>query len=226
MSKYRPEYQYDNPAEGRPPMLDLDAFGRDFAVELSRWLDANPKQRAIDEYYRVRLAPGNILNNEDKVMLEELCRRWAPGSRVVEIGCGYAQMSAYLAAAGYLVTATDHDRVRHVGTKAVRDALATKYPLVARLDVQLGTWPTSFPTVDYDVLLAGNVINSFWKQWDAPEEEKLRLTLRDRDAVLNTRVWWKDRGTAGERADLVREFVGLGYAVTVLEHCVVYAAKT
>lgn len=192
-------------------LVDLDEFGEAFARELGTWLSAHPDQKAVDRYYRVRLEQGNIYGADDRAVLRAVADGYPAGTKVVDLGCGYAQMGAALAASGYLVTGVEHDRVRRAGALAVRDALAGDFPGVERMAVASGTWPVAFPAFDYDVLIAGNVINSCWEQWAAPEGQKLPRTLRGRDAVLDVQRWWRERLAPVEQDALVDEICGLGY---------------
>ncbi len=188
-------------------------FGEQFARELTHWLDANPRQKEVDAYYRTRLATGNALSAADVATAVCVANHYPEGTTVVDVGCGYGQLGALIAASGYKVTAVDHDRVRNAGALCVQAAMIDNWHGLSNLDLPIGTWPIDFEDTTHGVLVAGNVINSFWEsRWTAAPETRLQKTLRGMDAVIDTRTWWRERKTVGEQYELVKDIEKLGYA--------------
>jgi hypothetical protein len=64
-------------------------------------------------YYEKRIENGAILNEMDTCIIEEIQKRFAPGTVIHEMACGAAQLGHALSLFGYSVTASEINKERY-----------------------------------------------------------------------------------------------------------------
>jgi hypothetical protein len=66
----------------------------------------------LNNYYAERIKKGAILSENDYYLIDEIQKRYPPGTFIHEMACGAAQLGHYLSSIGYTVVASECDITR------------------------------------------------------------------------------------------------------------------
>ena len=129
--------------------------------DLIDWKTDAWKNPGMVAWYHRRMVENrgsNRLKNEVEV---ELCRRFATGKKVLDVGIGTGRASLPLASAGYAVTGVDSSQAMLDQTRALAAASAAPITLLQRDVAELG-----FADGEFDTLMSLNVMVHFphWRE--------------------------------------------------------------
>ena len=149
-----------------------------------------------------------MLSHYEIVMAEYLADQYPAKTRVLELGCGFGQLSIALAYFGFDVQGVEGSPPRVTGSKFFKGELPDlPYKLVEGY----------YPAVEhgpFDVLVGTNLVSGFYDNWNVPQEEKIPRLLQGKDALLNLRLWWTVREGADEQEALARYIESFEYKAT------------
>ena len=168
-----------------------------------------------DTYYVPRIRQSKAFAITELQIARYVCKTFGPKTRLLEIGCGFGQLCLLLRAAGF-EHVTGIEAHRQVSSLGMLEHIRSYDRWdVDGLDFLSGTYPTE-TTVEADVLIAFNVVNSCWYTWKLPEEEKYKVALPQPHCIIDVRLWWEVREDPKEQQAVVSRIqkeVGLSSAI-------------
>ena len=134
---------------------------------MQQWVAARGEtESGAYSYYRVRLGRNRLLVPYELAVYDYIKSRADKRPLVIEVGAGWGQLPALLAAESIDAISVDMDRRRHAGAEHLKNELAKHLPTVGRhLSLVHGFFPTDLdPRVmggdRYKILVLTNVVNT------------------------------------------------------------------
>jgi SAM-dependent methyltransferase len=165
-----------------------------------------------DAYYAPRVASGLAFEPTEIEMAARAIT--IKPERVVEVGCGFGQLSMLIASGGIDVVGIDADRRRAEVAARIGAAIGS----MARF--ACGHFPEDARAVGVrlvcplDLLVFSNVASAWWRQQPGSTGDKIRRVLMA-PALLNPATWFEERSPM-ERVVLAHDFNAAGFEVRSL----------
>jgi hypothetical protein len=93
----------------------------------------------LNNYYAERIQKGSILGEHDFYLIDEIQKRYAPGTFIHEVACGAAQLGHVLALSGYKVVASECDAPRFKLASELGECVGSKCIVVKGNSFELET---------------------------------------------------------------------------------------
>lgn len=152
-----------------------------------------------DRYYADRLSSGQLVSSYEIDLVAYIVRTLPESLTILEIGSGIGQLPLLLACLGRRAVGVEATPTRLGLAHRLQDALAALHrDAAARAVLVSGYYPeeVAFP---HDLLLATNIVNSWWESWQIPDREKYQRTFVAPHAIIDLRTWFVLRETPEER---------------------------
>ncbi len=172
---------------------------------------SNCKDRAEDPFYAGKVKLNKPFSDEEPVIASFVKLRFDPATTsIMELGCGYGQLSLVLACVGFHPVGVDVSKIRYDGAIDLQHNLihTCARPEAGNAKFLHARYPQDVIPM-HNLFVATNVVSSAWDTWNAPEADKYTQTLRAQHVILDTRLWWIIREDPKDQVELVEKICKL-----------------
>jgi hypothetical protein len=172
----------------------------------SLFLEAIAKEDlSNDPFYSSKVHAQQIFSDIEKQIAIHVIKEFQQTETVLEIGSGIGQLVMFLCSQNYPVIGIEPS-IRHEMSFRVAERLSRYYPEIDHITLIKANYPIQV-SPKHDILLATNVVNSFWDNWQVPTEYKYTSVFTADNAIIDLRTWWKLRETKKEQTELLEEIL-------------------
>lgn len=171
--------------------------------------------KVLDPYYAHKIKTHSMIDAYDITISQYILAIYPISTKILEVGAGYGQLSLLLSLQGYETYPIDMAQSRH----DVSNYLVTALSLQDSCHPIKCSYPDNYSGSPFDLLIATNVINSFWQE----KERNWNTILQYKDAIIDVERWGLHRPNHMDQQQIISQICKEGYTAQCINERELYA---